>query len=112
MGVITARDYAQRDNTIAIRIMVSRVLDLSAQAAAKWFVLLISCAMNRDSDERKEKRQEKIGLLILGTMVVGFASLGVYGVAVDDGPLQILAFCGGIPTLFGFLIQLTMHFSS
>jgi hypothetical protein len=68
--------------------------------------------MNTDSEARREKRQEKIGLLVLGTMVVGFASLGLYGLVVDDGPLQILAFCGGIPTLFGFLIQLTMHFSS
>jgi hypothetical protein len=38
--------------------------------------------------------RKKIGLLVLGTMVVGFASLGLYGFLVDDGPLQILAFCG------------------
>lgn len=32
-----------------------------------------------------------------------------YGIVSDNGPLEVLAFCGAMPTLLGFLVLLGMH---
>jgi len=59
----------------------------------------------------EEARQEKWGLYVLAALVLSFSALGVYGVANDNGSLEVLAFCGAMPTLFGFLVLLGMHMS-
>jgi hypothetical protein len=56
--------------------------------------------------------QEKFGLIVLASLVVMFTALGIYGSATDKWTLEILAFCGAMPTLFGFLAQLAMYFSA
>ncbi len=59
-----------------------------------------------------EDRQLTIALLVLGALSLSFGLLGVYGLATDRCTLEILAFCGAIPTLFGFLVQLAMRLST
>jgi hypothetical protein len=59
-----------------------------------------------------EIRQQKFALIVLASLAVIFTGLGIYGSATDRWTLQILAFCGGMPTLFGFLVQLAMYFSA
>jgi hypothetical protein len=56
-----------------------------------------------------EARQEKWGLYVLAVLVLSFSALGAYGIATDNGPLEVLAFCGAMPTLLGFLLLLSMH---
>jgi hypothetical protein len=46
---------------------------------------------------------------VLAALVLSFSALGAYGIATDNGPLEILAFCGAMPTLLGFLFLLSMH---
>ena len=59
-----------------------------------------------------ELKQEKFALIVLASLTVSFTALGIYGSATDKWTLQILAFCGAMPTLFGFLAQLAMYFSA
>jgi hypothetical protein len=58
---------------------------------------------------QNEARQERWGLWVLAVLVLSFSSLGAYGIASDNGPLEVLAFCGAMPTLLGFLVLLGMH---
>ena len=58
-----------------------------------------------------ERRQEKIALFVMAALMLIFSAVGVYAAVVDDFALEILAFCGAMPTLFGLLIQLMMYFS-
>ena len=60
----------------------------------------------------REERQFKISLIVLGVLVLGFGLIGLYGRAIDDWSLEILGFCGSMPTLFSFFIQLAVFFSS
>ena len=64
---------------------------------------------NGGSRDQNEARDEKLGLYVTGALVVAFSALGAYGIVTDDGSLQVLAFCGVLPTLFGFLILLGMR---
>ncbi|MGD0291746.1 MAG: hypothetical protein ABSC63_19160 [Candidatus Binataceae bacterium] len=41
-----------------------------------------------------------------------FAVIGLYGYMIDSLQLQILGFCGAMPTFLGFLIHLSMAMSS
>ena len=59
--------------------------------------------------DNKEARQEKVGLYVLAALVIIFSAIGFYGIEKDDGPLEILGFCGAMPTLFGFLLLLGMR---
>jgi hypothetical protein len=59
-----------------------------------------------------DKRQEKIALIVLFVLTMTFAVVGLYGYTIDSWQLQILAFLGAMPTLFGFLIHLSMMMSS
>jgi hypothetical protein len=56
-----------------------------------------------------EARHEKVGLYVLAGLVLSFSALGAYGILIDNGPLEVLAFCGAMPTLFGFFVLLGMH---
>ena len=60
----------------------------------------------------REERQFKISLIALGVLTLSFGLVGAYGLATDHWTLEILAFCGAMPMLFGFLVQLAMHFGS
>jgi hypothetical protein len=59
-----------------------------------------------------EDRSFKISMIVLGILAGSSSLLGAYGVATDHWTLEILAFCVAMPTLFGFLVQLAMFFSS
>ena len=56
-----------------------------------------------------DARQEKLGLYVLAGLVLSFSALGAYGILTDNGPLEVLAFCGAMPTVFGFFVLLGMH---
>lgn len=58
----------------------------------------------------EELRQQKIALLVLATLVITFSLIGSFGFIYDHWTLEILGFCGAMPTLFGFLVHLAMHF--
>ena len=66
----------------------------------------------RIKPEVTNKRQEKIALIVLFVLAVTFAAIGAYGYAIDSLQLQILGFCGAMPTVLGFLIHLSMSMSS
>jgi hypothetical protein len=57
----------------------------------------------------REERQLKISLILLGALALSFGLNGAYGLATDHWTLEIVAFCGAMPMLFGFLVQLAMH---
>ena len=59
-----------------------------------------------------EINQQKLAMIVLASLALIFIALGIYGTATDKWTLQILAFCGAMPTLFGFLVQLAMYFSA
>lgn len=59
-----------------------------------------------------EINQQKLAMIVLASLALIFTGLGIYGTATDKWTLQILAFCGAMPTLFGFLVQLAMYFST
>lgn len=61
--------------------------------------------------EAKELRQEKIALSVLAALAVTFGLIGAYGIVYDHWTLEIVGFCGAMPTFFGFLVHLAMHFS-
>lgn len=56
----------------------------------------------------REKHQQKIAMLVLATLAMGFTAIGIYGTTNDNLELQILGFCGAMPTVFGFLVNLAM----
>ena len=66
----------------------------------------------RIKPEASNKHQEKIALIVLFALAMTFAGLGVYGFVIDSLQLQILGFCGAMPTFLGFLIHLSMAMSS
>lgn len=57
-----------------------------------------------------ELHQHKLAVIILAALVTLFTAIGIYGTLADKWTLQILAFCGAMPTLFGLLAQLAMYF--
>lgn len=59
----------------------------------------------------EELRHERLALFVLGALAVIFALIGGYGILYDHWTLEIVGFCGAMPTLFGFLVHLAMHFS-
>jgi hypothetical protein len=59
-----------------------------------------------------ELRQENLGLIILAALVIAFSALGAYAEITDNSTLIILAFCGAMPTLLGFMVQLMVRFSA
>ena len=59
-----------------------------------------------------ELHQQKLALIILAALVTLCAAIGIYGTLADKWTLQILAYCGAMPTLFGLLAQLAMYFSA
>jgi hypothetical protein len=66
----------------------------------------------RIKPEATNKHQEKIALVVLFALAMTFAGLGAYGFVIDSLQLQILGFCGAMPTFLGFLIHLSMAMSS
>jgi hypothetical protein len=66
----------------------------------------------RIKPEATDRRQEKIALIVLFTLAISFAAIGAYGYFTDSLQLQILGFCGAMPTFLGFLIHLSMTMSS
>jgi hypothetical protein len=59
-----------------------------------------------------ELHQQKLAVIILAALVIIFTAIGIYGTIADKWTLQILAYCGAMPTLFGLLAQLAMYFSA
>ena len=59
----------------------------------------------------EELRQERLALFVLGALAAIFSLIGGYGVLYDHWTLEIVGFCGAMPTLFGFLAHFAMHFS-
>jgi hypothetical protein len=57
-------------------------------------------------------RQQKVALVVLFVLAMTFAAIGLYGYKIDSLQLQILGFCGAMPTLLGFLLHLSMAMSS
>jgi hypothetical protein len=56
--------------------------------------------------------QQKVPLVVLFGLAMTFAAIGLYGYEIDSLQLQILGFCGAMPTLLGFLLHLSMAMSS
>lgn len=56
--------------------------------------------------------QQKVALVVLFVLAMTFAGIGLYGYKIDSLQLQILGFCGAMPTLLGFLLHLSMAMSS
>jgi hypothetical protein len=67
---------------------------------------------DRPEPEVTDTRQQKIALVVLFTLAMTFAAIGVYGYKIDSLQLQILGFCGSMPTFLGFLIHLSMAMNS
>jgi hypothetical protein len=67
---------------------------------------------DRHDPEVTDKRQQKIALVVLFALALTFGAIGLYGYIIDSLQLQILGFCGAMPTSLGFLIQLSMAMSS
>jgi len=57
----------------------------------------------------REKHQQKIAMLVLATLALTFTVIGIYGTTNDNLEMQILGFCGAMPTVFGFLVNLAMY---
>jgi hypothetical protein len=66
----------------------------------------------RIKPEVTDTRQQKIALVVLFVLAMTFAAIGLYGYKIDSLQLQILGFCGAMPTLLGFLLHLSMAMSS
>jgi hypothetical protein len=66
----------------------------------------------RIKPEVTNTRQQKIALVVLFGLALTFAAIGLYGYKIDSLQLQILGFCGAMPTFFGFLLHLSMVMSS
>jgi hypothetical protein len=60
---------------------------------------------------RRDLREQKTAMIVLLLLVAFFSSVGVYAIAKDDDTLKILAFCGAMPTLLGFFVQLATYLS-
>jgi hypothetical protein len=59
-----------------------------------------------------ELRQENFALITMAALVIAFSVLGAYAIITDNYDLEILALCGAVPTLLGFLVQLMIRFSA
>ncbi len=66
----------------------------------------------RIKPEVTDTRQQKIALVVLFVLAMTFAAIGLYGYKIDSLQLQILGFCGAMPTFLGFLLHLSMAMSS
>jgi hypothetical protein len=66
----------------------------------------------RIKPEVTNTRQQKVALVVLFDLAMTFAAIGLYGYKIDSLQLQILGFCGAMPTLLGFLLHLSMAMSS
>jgi hypothetical protein len=66
----------------------------------------------RIKPEVTNTRQQKVALVVLFVLALTFAAIGLYGYKIDSLQLQILGFCGAMPTLLGFLLHLSMAMSS
>ena len=66
----------------------------------------------RIKPEVTNTHQQKIALVVLFVLALTFAAIGLYGYKIDSLQLQILGFCGAMPTLLGFLLHLSMAMSS
>ena len=56
-------------------------------------------------------RQQRIAMLVLLALTIAFGALGIFATLADHWTLQIVAFCGAMPTLLGFLVQLASYLS-
>jgi hypothetical protein len=56
-----------------------------------------------------DRRQQKIAMVVLAILAVTFTVIGIYGTTNDNLELQILGFCGAMPTVFGLLVNLAMY---
>lgn len=59
----------------------------------------------------KKHRDQKILILILLGLVATFFAMIAVGIAIDSDWLPILGFCGGMPSVFAFLVNLIMYLS-
>ncbi len=66
----------------------------------------------RIKPEVTNTRQQKVALVVLFVLAMTFAAIGLYGYEIDSLQLQILGFCGAMPTFLGFLLHLSMAMSS
>jgi hypothetical protein len=66
----------------------------------------------RIKPEVTDTRQQKVALVVLFSLAMTFAVIGLYGYKIDSLQLQILGFCGAMPTLLGFLLHLSMAMST
>ena len=66
----------------------------------------------RIKPEVTNTRQQRVALVVLFGLAMTFAGIGLYGYKIDSLQLQILGFCGAMPTLLGFLLHLSMAMSS
>jgi hypothetical protein len=60
---------------------------------------------------RRDLREQKTAMIVLLLLVAVFSAVGAYAIAKDDDTLKILAFCGAMPTLLGFFVQLATYLS-
>ncbi|HXR23751.1 MAG TPA: hypothetical protein VN742_00220 [Candidatus Binataceae bacterium] len=60
----------------------------------------------RIKPEITNTRQQKVALVVLFVLAMTFAAIGLYGYKIDSLQLQILGFCGAMPTFLGFLLHL------
>jgi len=63
-----------------------------------------------DGTARHHHGQKNL-IFVLLALVVTFAAMIAVGMAVDSDWLTILGFCGAMPTLFAFLVNLIMYLS-
>ena len=59
--------------------------------------------------KRRDLREQKTAMIVLLLLVAIFSAVGAYAIAKDNDTLKILAFCGAMPTLFGFFVQLATY---
>jgi hypothetical protein len=59
-----------------------------------------------------EVNQQKLAMIVLASLALIFTALGIYGTITDKWTLQILAYCGAMPTFFGLLVQMAMYFNA
>jgi hypothetical protein len=56
-------------------------------------------------------RQQRIAMLVLLALAIAFGALGIFATLADHWTLEIVAYCGAMPTLLGFLVQLASYLS-
>jgi hypothetical protein len=58
-----------------------------------------------------DPRQQRIAMFVMLALAVVFGALGIFATLADHWTLEILAYCGAMPSLFGFLVQLASYLS-